>query len=126
MKPSLFGLLKDYRLSIFSLVVLTIIGNALNLAVPKIMSHSIDSFNGGNFVLNTVIIEFLLVSVGIFIFTYFQSVIQTYASERVARDLRTKLIAKISLQDYSYIQSVNPSKLLTNLTSDVDAVKAFV
>lgn len=125
-KTSLFGLLKNYRLSIFILVVFTIVGNALNLAVPKIMSKSIDSFTKGNFVLNDIVIEFLIVSIGIFIFTYFQSVVQTYASERVARDLRTKLIAKISLQDYAYIQSVNPSKLLTNLTSDVDAVKSFV
>ena len=61
----------------------------------------------------------------IFIFTYLQSIVQTYASERVARDLRTDLTAKISLQDYAYIQRVNPSKLLTNLTSDVDAVKAL-
>lgn len=125
-KPSLFGLLKNYRLSIFSLVVLTIIGNTLNLAVPKIMASSIDAFGRGNFVLTTIVVEFLFVSISIFIFTYLQSIVQTYASERVAKDLRTQLIAKISLQDYAYIQRANPSKLLTNLTSDVDAVKSFV
>ncbi|MCX6734816.1 MAG: ABC transporter ATP-binding protein [Candidatus Peregrinibacteria bacterium] len=125
-KPSLFGLLKEYKLSIFSLVILTIIGNALNLAVPKIMSASIDSFARGNFILSTMVTEFLIVSISIFIFTYLQSIVQTYASERVARDLRTQLIAKISVQDYAYIQRANPSKLLTNLTSDVDAVKSFV
>jgi ATP-binding cassette subfamily B protein len=37
-----------------------------------------------------------------------------------------KLIKKISLQDYNYIQVATPSKLLTNLTSDVDSVKLFV
>ena len=51
---------------------------------------------------------------------------QTYASERVARDLRTRLVAKISAQDHAYIQQVTPAKLLTNLTSDVDAIKMFV
>lgn len=51
---------------------------------------------------------------------------QTYTSERVARDMRMKLIKKISLQDYNYIQIATPSKLLTNLTSDVDSIKTFV
>lgn len=62
----------------------------------------------------------------IFAFTYGQSIAQTYASERVARDLRAEIIAKISKQDYAYIERATPSKLLTNLTSDVDAVKTFV
>ncbi len=58
--------------------------------------------------------------------TYGQNIVQTYASERVARDLRARIIAKISEQEFSYIESVTPAKLLTNLTSDVDAVKNFV
>jgi ATP-binding cassette subfamily B protein len=62
----------------------------------------------------------------IFIFTFLQGILQTYASERVARDLRTKLADKISRQSYSFIQHANPSKLLTNLTSDIDSVKLFV
>jgi ATP-binding cassette subfamily B protein len=51
---------------------------------------------------------------------------QTYVSEKVARDLRSQLMKKISLQDYDYIQKVTSSKILTYLTSDVDAIKTFV
>ena len=51
---------------------------------------------------------------------------QTYTSERVARDMRTRLSDKISRQSYSFILKSNPSKLLTNLTSDIDSVKMFV
>lgn len=125
-QASLFALLKPYKFLILLLVALTIVSNGLNLAVPQIISHTVDSFTQGNFVISAVIIEFLLVALFIFIFTYLQSVVQTYASERVARDLRTDLTAAISVQDYAYIQRVNPAKLLTNLTSDVDAVKSFV
>jgi ATP-binding cassette subfamily B protein len=49
-----------------------------------------------------------------------------YVSERVARDLRNDLSAKISVQPYAYIERITPAKLLTNLTSDIDAVKTFV
>jgi ATP-binding cassette subfamily B protein len=44
----------------------------------------------------------------------------------VARDLRTKLAAKISTQSFASIEKSNPSRLLTNLTADVDSVKLFV
>jgi ATP-binding cassette, subfamily B, bacterial len=125
-RSGLFGLLKPYARLVSALVVLTILGNGLNLLVPKIISHAIDSHARRQLVLTTVALELLVVSLGIFLFTYLQSVTQTYASERVARDLRTRLAAKISVQDHAYIQQATPAKLLTNLTSDVDAIKMFV
>ena len=125
-EPSLFGLLKPYKLLVFWLVVFTIVGNAFNLVVPKIIGGTIDTYTQGNFRLNNLIIEFSIIAVLIFIFTYLQNIIQVYASERVARDLRNDLAAKISVQDYSYIERITPAKILTNLTSDVDAIKTFV
>src|SRR3989449_6114516 len=122
----LFGLLKPYSKLIVTLIAFTIFGNALNLVVPRIIAHTIDSYGQPTFVLRTVLIEFFLVSAGIFTFAYLQSIAQTYAAESIARDLRTKLVAKISTQDHAFIQQATPAKLLTNLTSDVDAVKMFV
>ena len=122
----LLGLLKPYTRLVSILAALTILGNALNLVVPKILSRAIDNYAQRQFVLGTVAVELLVVALGIFVFSYLQSVAQTMASERVARDLRTRLVAKISTQDHAYIQQVTPATLLTNLTSDVDAVKMFV
>ncbi len=102
------------------------LANALNLVVPKIVSGAIDSFSAGTFDLELILLQFLGISAGIGILTYGQSLMQTYTSERVARDLRSQIIAKISEQDYAYIERVTAAKLLTNLTSDVDAVKTFV
>ena len=62
----------------------------------------------------------------IFIFTFLQNIIQTYTSESVAKDLRTQLSDKISRQSYAFVLKSNPSRLLTNLTSDIDSVKMFV
>ena len=125
-KPSVFSLLKPYRVMVSFLVVFALLSNAVNLLLPKIISRAIDAFTGGNFVLKTVVLEFLIASLVIFFFTYLQSILQTFASERVARDLRTRLSDKISRQSYSYILKTNPSKLLTNLTSDIDSIKMFV
>ena len=124
--PNLFGLLSPYKGLIVVLVILTVLANALNLVVPKIMSHTIDTFMQGDFVLRQMVIEFSIISILIFIFTYLQNIVQIYAAEKVAKDLRTKIAAKISVQDYAFIDRSTPAKLLTNLTSDVDAVKSFV
>jgi len=124
--PSLFSLLKPYRHWVAGMVALTILGNSLNLVVPKIMAHTIDQYDQPGFDISNTVFWFLLISLGIFVLSYFQNVVQTYAAERIARDLRTRLVAKISVQNHAYIQQVTPAKLLTNLTSDVDAIKMFV
>ena len=103
-----------------------LLSNGINLAIPKIIQFGIDDFSNGKWDFKKIITWFSLATFFIFIFTYAQTIIQTYASEKVARDLRTRLINKISQQDYSYIQEHTSGKLLTNLTSDVDAIKTFV
>jgi ATP-binding cassette, subfamily B, bacterial len=124
--PKLTSLLQPYSALIITIVVLTIAANGLNLIVPQLMSRAIDTFGEGQLALGTLAVEFLAVAIGIFLLTYLQNIAQTYASEQVARDLRTKLVAKLATQDLAFIQRTTTAKLLTNLTSDVDAVKLFV
>ena len=123
---SLFGLLRRYSGSIVVLVILTIIANALSLSIPEIISKAIDAYTHGYGLVVGTVILFAIIAAFIFVFTYLQNIVQVYASERVARDMRNEVAAKISVQPYSYIEKATPAKLLTNLTSDVDAVKNFV
>lgn len=124
--PSLFGLLKRYAGIISALIILTIIANALSVSVPRIIAAAIDTYMNGHFSITGFVIELSVVAFFIFVFTYLQNIVQVLASERVARDMRNDIMAKISVQPYAYIESITPAKLLTNLTSDVDAVKTFV
>ena len=101
--PSLFGLLRRYAGIIILLVVLTIVANALSVAVPKIIALAIDTYAKGNFLMVKLAGEFSLVAVGIFVFTYLQNVVQVLASESVARDLRNDIMAKISVQPFAYL-----------------------
>lgn len=125
-KPNIFSLLAPYKVMLVFLVVLAFISNGLSLFIPKIIASSIDAFTAGNLVISRVVIEFAVASILIFIFTYLQSIVQTYSSERVARDMRQQLSEKISRQSFEYVQTAEPSKLLTNLTSDIDSIKFFV
>jgi len=125
-KQNIFGVLKPYSKMVYSLVFFALISNTINLIIPQLISRTIDDFSIGIFNYKHVIFEFMVASLIIFIFTYLQTIIQTYAAEKVARDLRTKLSEKISRQSFEFIQQSNPSKLLTNLTSDIDSIKLFV
>src|ERR1051325_7444634 len=111
--PNLLALLQPYRPLVALLAALTNVGNALNLAVPKIVARAIDAYTRGQLVLRPVVIELSAVAFGIFLFLYLQNLAQTLASERAARDLRTRLVHKISRQEHAFIQQVQPATLLT-------------
>jgi ATP-binding cassette subfamily B protein len=125
-KPRLSALLKPYWGLVLLLIILALLSNGVRLIIPKIISNGIDSYTNGHLVFSTILLHFGLAAVFILIFTYLESIVKTFTSERVARDLRTRLSAQISQQSYGFVEKITPGKLLTNLTSDADAVKTFI
>jgi len=123
---SIFAILKPYKLSIFILLLITLAGNAISLIIPKLISQGIDTYNNGSFNVQTFSFVFIAVACGVFVFTYLQGIFQTYTAERTARDLRRTLVEKVSEFTFAHLVKETESKLLTNLTSDVDAVKTFI
>ena len=123
---SIFGLLLLYKGSIAGLIALGIVVNGLVLVIPTLIADVIDQFQTGNFNSESVALTFGLFALGILFFSYLQSIIQIYVLERVAKDIRTKLIEKIAVQDFMFIEKYSASKLLTNITSDIDSIKSFV
>jgi ATP-binding cassette subfamily B protein len=124
--PGVFSLLKPYLGWVTLLLVFSVAATAINLWLPKIIANGIDAYTHHQFVVNDVIKKFSLAAILVFIFSSIQGVIQTYSSELVAKDLREKLADKISRQSHAFIEQANPSKLLTNLTADIDSIKLFV
>ena len=124
--PKLSGLLAPYRGQIALLLVLTVASSALGLLVPQVTAHAIDSFTAGNLDMTSTLIWLSALAGGAFVLGGLQVVVQTVASERVARDLRTRLAGVIAQQTYASVEALTPARLLTNLTSDVDAIKTFI
>ncbi|WPQ61365.1 ABC transporter ATP-binding protein [Chitinophaga sancti] len=124
--PGITSILTPYKGMVTLLIFLALLSNGLNLVLPWLISRGIDAYTNGHLDMSGLVTEFVLAAAFIFIFTYLQSIIQTYTSEKVASEQRTKLADKISRQQYAAIQAANPSKLLTNLTTDIDTVKLFV
>lgn len=129
--PGIFSLLKPYSGLVTLLILFALFTNSVNLWLPKIISHGIDGYFHSyatrvHFDIGPIALEFSLAVAFIFVFAFLQTIIQTYTSEKVARDLRAKLSDKISRQNNFFIDQVTPAKLLTNLTADADSIKLFV
>jgi ATP-binding cassette subfamily B protein len=123
--PGIWSLLKPYNRMIFLLMLFALLGNGINLILPKIVASAIDSYPA-SYHLRKVMLQYIGASLVVFVFTWLQGLVQVYTSEKVARDLRSSLSQKISRQSSAFVEAANPSKLLTNLTSDTDAIKMFV
>lgn len=108
------------------LVLLSLISNGINLAIPNISRHAIDAFTSHRLDIDRTLWLFMAAVFGVFFFTYAYSYVQVYTSERVARDLRTRLADRISRQNFDFLQKNNSGQLLTNLTADVDSIRGFV
>ncbi|MDD2483044.1 MAG: ABC transporter ATP-binding protein [Candidatus Shapirobacteria bacterium] len=122
----LFSLAKPYFWFIICILIVSLFSNGISLIVPKIIATVIDTFRQPNFNLTSYLLLFLALAVLALIFSAIQSILQTYLSEKIGRDLRTRLITKISQQPFSFIVQVTPEKLLTNLTADIDNIKMAI
>lgn len=127
-KPiNLFSFLKPYTKLIFILLFLAFFANGLSLFVPRIIGQSIDKYNqNGVFEPNNILLELGLISIFVLIFSILQGVASSYTAEKISYDLRQKIVKKLAQQDYGYIAKITPARLLTNLTSDIEAVKSIV
>ncbi len=97
--------------------------NLLALALPRVASVELNKIFTGESDLN----QFALTYVGlislIFIFAVVITVMSNVVTENFAANVRKRIINKISFLSYKSVNELTSSKLLTNLTSDVDAVK---
>jgi len=125
-KAGLWQLLTPYRKLVFLLVLFSLGGNGANLFLPRLIGLGINQYKSNHQVPLDLADDFAGVCLLIWFFTALQTLIQVYTAEKVARDLRRRLAEKIAQQDFQFVQRTQPSRLLTNLTSDVDAVKTFV
>lgn len=125
-KQNLIEFLKNYKLLVISVVGLSLVINLLGLALPKINSWAIDSLQTQSYDRDKFLIVFGGVATLILVLGVIQTFLSSVTAEKIAAELRRRIVEKISNQSFSYLNSVSTSKLLTNLTADTDAVKQFI
>lgn len=125
--PSIFTIFRPYWKLIIPLLVITVLANGITIVLPKIIAGYIDQYQATQIIPVSLILWVLLgITLIVAILTLVQSALASYASEKVAFDLRKDLSKKIANQSFHYVSTVSVAKLLTVMTSDVDNVKNLI
>src|SRR5215213_9565809 len=116
--------LRPYRRLIVPALVLTLLVNALGVVEPKFFQYAIDwhiiprDLSG----LQWLALVFLGVKLLQMLVSYLQAVLLQSVGQHVMYDLRAELYAKLQRQEVAYFDHNPVGRVMTRLTSDVDAL----
>ena len=116
--------LKPYVRLLAAALALTLGLNLLEVLQPKFTEYAIDrnilprTTDG----LTLLVILFLASQVLRLVFSYFQSIFLNSAGQYVMFDMRKELYAKLQRQEVAYYDRNPVGRIMTRLTSDVDAL----
>src|SRR3989440_449643 len=116
--------LRPYVGALVPALVLTLAANGLGVLQPKFIQYAIDEgiLKKSLGVLNWVALVFLATKVLQFGIAYFQTVLLETVGQRVMYDLRSELYEKLQRQEVAYFDRNPVGRIMTRLTSDVDAL----
>lgn len=120
----LMSYLKPYwRIAVFALV-LTIFVNILGSLQPRFTQYAVDGFItpkqlGGIW---WFAFAFFCLFLFRFLFSYLQEILVNIVGQKVMFDLRTQIFTKLQHQEVAYYDKNPVGRIITRLTSDVDAL----
>ena len=120
----LLGYLKPYWKMAAVALVLTFVTNILISLQPWFTKHAVDDFITPK---NTdgiwfFAFAFFCLFLFRFLFSYLQEILLNTVGQRVMFDLRTEIFTKLQHQEISYYDKYPVGRIITRLTSDVDAL----
>jgi ATP-binding cassette, subfamily B, multidrug efflux pump len=116
--------LRPYVGSLVPALVLTLAANGLGVLQPKFIQYAIDEgiMKKSVDVLTLVAFAFFATKLLQFVVAYFQTVLLETVGQRVMYDLRSELYGKLQRQEVAYFDRNPVGRIMTRLTSDVDAL----
>jgi ATP-binding cassette subfamily B protein len=116
--------LKHYSRALIPDLIFTLLLNLLRVSQPKFTQIAIDWYilPGKPAGLTWVAAAYVIVLLVTFLFSYLQAVLLNTVGQRVMYDLRAELYQKLQRQDVSYYDHNPVGRIMTRLTSDVDAL----
>ena len=116
--------LRPYVGSLVPALVLTLAANGLGVLQPKFIQYAIDEgiMKKSMDVLTLIALAFFATKLLQFVVAYFQTVLLETVGQRVMYDLRSELYGKLQRQEVAYFDRNPVGRIMTRLTSDVDAL----
>ncbi len=116
--------LRPYMGSLVPALLLTLSLNALGVLQPKFTQWAIDDYIIPRALDGLIWIALLAAGARLlqFVFSYLQAVLLNSVGQRVMYDLRAELYDKLQHQEVAYFDRNPVGRIMTRLTSDVDAL----
>ncbi len=125
---NLFPYLNKYKKIIFLSMVILILINVLSVLQPYLIKVGIDKNimqNDYSGLKNTVLILFFVITIG-FGFNFFFNYIVQLIGQKILLDLRMDIFRRVLKLSNAYFDKTPVGKTLTNITSDVEAIRGFI
>ena len=120
----LLGYLKPYWTTAAIALVLTFLTNVLISLQPWFTKHAVDDFITPKQTDGIWLFAFAFFCLFLFrfIFSYIQEILLNIVGQRVMFDLRTQIFTKLQQQEVAYYDKNPVGRVITRITSDVDAL----
>lgn len=120
----LLGYLKPYWKMAAVALVLTLLANTLFSIQPRFTQYAVDDFivpkqTDG---IGLFAFAFFCLFLFRFIFSYLQEILLNVVGQKVMFDLRTQIYTKLQQQEVAYYDKNPVGRVITRITSDVDAL----
>jgi ATP-binding cassette subfamily B protein len=116
--------LKPYLRLLFPALLLTLVLNLLGVLQPKFTQYAIDWYILPRKTDGLILLAVLFTGVQLlrFVFSYFQAVLLNTVGQYVMFDIRRELYDKLQHQEIAYYDRNPVGRIMTRLTTDVDAL----
>jgi len=116
--------LKPYRRTVFWAIVCLLIGSAMSVVQPYLIGVAIDRYiqNDDFSGLSYIAALFILTLILFFIFEFLQTWLINVMGQKIMYDLRMQIIRHLQKMDISFFDKNPVGRLMTRVTSDVDAL----
>src|SRR5829696_2477583 len=120
----LIGYLRPYWKLVIGALVLTLLTNILLSTQPYFTKMAVDNYIVPKNIEGIWLFAFAFFGVFLlrFLFSYFQEILLNNVGQRVMFDLRTEIFTKLQHQEIAYYDRYPVGRIVTRLTSDVDAL----
>jgi ABC-type multidrug transport system fused ATPase/permease subunit len=105
-----------------------LLGAGLTLIIPRLTGQAIDLALGSGQLHSLVLIALAIAGAGFVrsIFSYWQSYLSEYLSQKVAYDLRNQFYNHIQRLSFAFHDQSQTGELMSRATVDIEAVRMFV
>jgi ATP-binding cassette subfamily B protein len=120
----LLGYLRPYWLSALAALAAIVCASVLQLAQPYLMKVAIDRYIAAGDVagMNRIALLFLGILLGAFVLEFVQTYVLQQTGQRIMFDLRAQIYGHLQRLDVSYYDRNPVGRLMTRVTTDVDAL----